>query len=76
MARRKHPLIPLVIWLVLALVFTLFALLIAIGTPPSDEQLDRAHADGMAMGYQMCPQIAQPAVRMPSHQPQKSRGLL
>lgn len=53
--KRKHPLIPLVVWLGVALACATSALAIALARVASqDEQLDGAHAAGMELGQQMC----------------------
>ena len=81
--RRNHPLIPIVVWLGVALACCLFALvLVLIRTAGQDEQLDRAHTAGMELGQQMCfgfrgelerGQAARPAA-VP--QPRRGGGLL
>jgi len=53
--RRKHPLIPLVVWLGVALACTMSSLAIVLSqVADQDEQLERAHAAGMELGQQMC----------------------
>lgn len=68
--RRNHPLIPIVVWLGVALACCLFALvLVLVRTADQDERLDRAHTAGMELGQQMClglrPEIGRAPVGAP-----------
>lgn len=54
MKRRVHPMTWLVVWLAIALVAALFALVAVVAQLPADQQLDRAHLAGMELGQQMC----------------------
>lgn len=71
--KRNHPLVALVAWLGVSLAAAVLALVMALRTPPSAEQLNAAHIDGMALGQQMClglrPEPSrqpQPAARVPA----------
>jgi len=68
--RRNHPLIPIVVWLGVALACCLFALvLVLVRTAGQDEQLDRAHTAGMELGQQMCLGLRSELERAPVRAP-------
>ena len=52
--RRCHPMTALVVWLGVAVLGLLFALVLVVAQLPTDAQLDRAHLAGMELGQQMC----------------------
>ncbi|EPD41314.1 hypothetical protein HMPREF9701_01868 [Delftia acidovorans CCUG 274B] len=54
MARRKHPLVSLVLWLAVALMAALCALVFVVArqTPPPD--FNAVFLDGLAQGNAMC----------------------
>lgn len=52
--KRKHPLIPLVLWLGVSLVASLMALVYVLGQLPSASLLESTHSAGMQHGYAMC----------------------
>ncbi len=55
MKRRRHPLIPLVLWLAVALLASLAALVMVIASMhASKAELDSAHLQGMELGQRMC----------------------
>ncbi len=55
MKRRRHPLIPLVLWLAVALFASTAALATVIASMhASDAELDSAHLQGMELGQRMC----------------------
>ena len=55
MKRRRHPLIPLVLWLAVALLASLAALVMVIASMRASEaELDSAHLQGMELGQRMC----------------------
>lgn len=68
--KRKHPLIPLVVWLGVALAGAMSALAIVLSQVAGhDEQLDRAHAAGMELGQQMCLGLRSELERQPARKP-------
>lgn len=55
MKRRRHPLIPLVLWLAVALFASTAALAMVIASMHATEaELDSAHLQGMELGQRMC----------------------
>ena len=54
MKRRVHPMTWLAVWLGIALLASLLALVGAVAQLPAERQLDSAHTAGMALGQQMC----------------------
>lgn len=55
MKRRRHPLIPLVLWLAVALFASTGALAMVIASMHASEaELDSAHLQGMELGQRMC----------------------
>ena len=67
--KRRHPLIPLVIWLGVAVTALLLALAFVISQRDvADVQLDRAHMAGMELGQQMCLGFRSEMQRAPARQ--------
>ena len=55
MRKRRHPLIPLVLWLAGGLLASLAALVMVIASMHASEaELDSAHLKGMELGQRMC----------------------
>lgn len=55
MRKRRHPLIPLVLWLAVALFASTAALAMVIASMHASEaELDSAHLQGMELGQRMC----------------------
>ena len=55
MRKRRHPLIPLVLWLAVGLLASLAALVMVIASMyASEAELDSAHLQGMELGQRMC----------------------
>lgn len=52
--KRKHPLVPLVLWLGLSLLACLMALVYVLGQLPATQQLEATHTAGMKHGYELC----------------------
>lgn len=52
--KRKHPLVPLVLWLGLSLITCLMALVYVLGQLPDSKQLEATHTAGMKYGYELC----------------------
>lgn len=72
--KRRHPLIPLVVWLGVAVTALLFALTFVISQRDvADVQLEHAHLAGMELGQQMCLGFRREMQRAPAR---KSRGEL
>lgn len=68
--RRIHPLVPLVVWLGVALTCTVLALAIVLArSAQQDEQLDAAHLAGMELGQQMCLGFQSEMQRQPAIKP-------
>lgn len=77
--KRRHPLVPLVIWLGVAVAALLFALVFVVSQRDvADVQLDRAHMAGMELGQQMCLGFRSEMQRAPAAKPaaRQSGGLL
>lgn len=54
MARRKHPLISLVLWLAAALVATLWALVFVVARQATPPDFNAVFLDGLAQGSALC----------------------
>lgn len=54
MARRSHPLVPLVLWLAGALVASLCALVIVVQRQAPSPDLNAVFLDGLVQGSAMC----------------------
>lgn len=52
--KRVHPMTQLVIWLGVALIAALLALVHVVGRLPSAQELESSHLAGMRVGYSMC----------------------
>ena len=67
--KRRHPLIPLVVWLGVAVTALLLALAFVISQRDvADVQLERAHLAGMELGQQMCLGFRSEMQRAPAQQ--------
>lgn len=68
--KRKHPLIPLVVWLGVALACATLALAFVLAqVAGQDKQLESAHAAGMELGQQMCLGLRSELERRPARKP-------
>ncbi|MFC4922907.1 hypothetical protein [Delftia deserti] len=54
MARRKHPLVSLVLWLAVALMATLCALAFVVARQATPPDLNAVFLDGLAQGSSLC----------------------
>lgn len=54
MARRKHPLVSLVLWLAVALMATLCALAVVVARQATPPDFNAVFLDGLAQGSAMC----------------------
>lgn len=54
MGRRKHPLVPLVLWLAAALVAALSALAFVVARQTTPPDLNAVFLDGLVQGNAMC----------------------
>lgn len=75
--RRKHPLVPLVTWLAVALVCCLLALVVVLRMASEHgEQLDNAHRSGMVLGEALCNGFRAEVERAPRPTVRLQKGLL